>query len=249
MYINPITISGFEQTIKDMNNQTLWLSLNYDGDGSWMLNGMLVQSLVIIRDGSYMKELSPDICSAATLIYCTIAKARCKCTWAKQSSVAGPCCGEILGCLMKQLILNAAYLEFHSTILLVVVDCDNNGVVSHGNTPLQALPTNQTQADVLHAFEHLIAVQPFRVKFRYVQSHADDTKKWQDCTLKEQINIKVGSLAKKVLRSALCSEKFIEGTFPNKQIWITMGKKKAMGSLRLELEEHWGLSAETKNLP
>jgi hypothetical protein len=135
MYINPIPVSGFEQTIKNMANQTLWLSLDYDGDGSWMLNGMLAQSLVIIHDGSYMKELSPDTCSAATLIYCIIAKARCKCTWAKRSSAASPYRGEILGGLMMQLILNAAALEYHGTIPPVVVNCDNNCVVSHGNTP------------------------------------------------------------------------------------------------------------------
>jgi hypothetical protein len=191
MYINPIPVPGFEQTIKDMTNQTLWLLLDYDGDGSWMLNGMLVQSLVIIHDGSYMKELSPDICSAATMIYCTIAKARCKYTWAEWSSVASPYCGEIHGGLMTQLILNAAALEYQGTIPPVVVDCNNNGVVSHGNTPLRALPTNQTQADVLRAFKDLVAVQPFRVKLKYVQSHANDTKKWQNCTLKEQINIKI----------------------------------------------------------
>ncbi len=49
MYINPIPVSGFEQTIKNMTNQTLWLLLDYDGDDSWMLNGMLAQSLVIIH--------------------------------------------------------------------------------------------------------------------------------------------------------------------------------------------------------
>jgi hypothetical protein len=208
-----------------------------------MLNGMLAQSLVILHDGSYIKELSPDICSAATMIYCTIAKARCKCTWAELSSAAGPYRGEILGGLMTQSILNAAALEYLGTIPPIVVDCDNNGVVSHGNTTLRALPTNQTQADVLRACKHLIAVQPFRVKFKYVQSHANDAKKWQDCTLNERINIKVDSLAKKALKSTLCSKEFIEGTFPNEQIWITMGKKKATGSLCLELEEYWSCSA------
>jgi hypothetical protein len=136
MCINPIPVSGFEHTIKSMANQTLWLSLDYDGDGYWMLNKMLAQSLVIIHDGSYMKELSPEIFSAATMIYCTIAKARCKCTWAKQSSAAGSYPGEILGGLMTQLILNAAASTYHGTIPPVIVDCDNNGVFSHGNTPL-----------------------------------------------------------------------------------------------------------------
>ncbi len=73
--IYPRPISGFEDVIKTFANQSLWLSLDYDGDGSWILDGMLAQSLVIIHDGSYMEELSPKISLAETMIYCTIAKA------------------------------------------------------------------------------------------------------------------------------------------------------------------------------
>ncbi len=61
--------------------------------------------------------------------------------------------------------------------------------------------------------------------------------------MKEHINIKVDSLAKKALKSAHYTGEFIEGTFPNEQIWITMGEKKATGSFRLELEEYWGRSS------
>ncbi len=68
-------ISGFEHVIKSFANQSLWLSLDYNGDGSWILDGMLAQSLVIIHDGSYMKEVSTHISLAATIIYCRIAKA------------------------------------------------------------------------------------------------------------------------------------------------------------------------------
>ncbi len=57
--------------------------------------------------------------------------------------------GEILGGVMTQLILNAAASTYHGTIPPVVVDCDNNGVVSHRNNPLLPLPTNQSQADIL----------------------------------------------------------------------------------------------------
>jgi hypothetical protein len=61
--------------------------------------------------------------------------------------------------------------------------------------------------------------------------------------MKERINIKVDSLAKKALKSAHYTGEFIEGTFPYEQIWITMGEKKATGSLCLELEEYWGCSS------
>jgi hypothetical protein len=88
-FISLCPISGFEHMIKSFANQSLWSSLDYNGDGSWILDGMLAQSLVIIHDGSYMKEVLTHISLAATMIYCSIAKAQCMCTWAKQSTSVG----------------------------------------------------------------------------------------------------------------------------------------------------------------
>jgi hypothetical protein len=68
-------ISGFEHVIKSFANQSLWLSLDYNGDSTWILDGMLAQSLVIIHDGSYMKEVLPHISLVATMINCINAKA------------------------------------------------------------------------------------------------------------------------------------------------------------------------------
>ncbi len=130
-------------------NQSFWVSLDYQGDGSWILEGLLAQSLIIIHNGSYMKEISPSISSAATMIYCTIAKVRCKCMWAKTLSSAGLYHDKILGGVMTQLILYAAASSYHDTIPPVVVDCDNNGVVIHDNNSLQPLSTNQSQVDLL----------------------------------------------------------------------------------------------------
>ncbi len=88
MYLPSSPISVFEQTIRHFTNQSLWVSLNYNGDGSWILDSMLVQSLIIFHDGSSMKEISPDICSMATMIYFLITTYRCKCTWAKCSALS-----------------------------------------------------------------------------------------------------------------------------------------------------------------
>ncbi len=83
--------------IKSFANQSLWSSLDYDGEDSWILDGMLAQSLVIIHDGSYMKEVSTHISLVATMIYCRMAKAQCMCMWAEQLASAGSYHGEILG--------------------------------------------------------------------------------------------------------------------------------------------------------
>ncbi len=97
------------------------------------------------------------------------------------------------------------------------------GLFPMGMEPPYPFPTNQSQADILCVFKNLVAAQPFCVWYKYVQSHADDTKRWQDCLLKEQINIKVDSLAKKALMAAHSIGKCIKSAFPNEQIWICMG--------------------------
>jgi hypothetical protein len=104
-------------------------------------------------------------------------------------------------------------------------------VVNHGNNPHIPLTANQKQADLLRVYKNFISTQPFPVKYEYVQSHVDNSKKWQDCTLKERINIKAHSTGE-----------FIESTFPNEEVWIEMGGRKITGSPRAELEEFWGRS-------
>jgi hypothetical protein len=138
---------------------------------------MINRSLIIIHDGSYMKDISPLISSAATMIYCTVAKIQCKCTWAEKSESAGSYRGEILGGIMTQLILKVAATGCKGKIPSIGEDCNNNGVITHGNTPHIPLPTNQTQTNLLRVFKNLVLSQTFTVKYKYVQSHAEDSKK------------------------------------------------------------------------
>jgi hypothetical protein len=193
-----------------------------------------------------MKEISPSISSVATMIYCTIAKKRCKCTWAEKSESAGSYQEKILGGIMTHLILKAAATGYKGKIPSIGTDCDKNGILTHGNTPNIPLQTNQTQADLLRIFKNLVSTQTFTVKYKYVQSHADNSKKWQYCTIKEQINIKVDALAKKSLIAAHSTDEFIESDFPNEEVWIEMGGKKITGSPRAELKEFWGQSMAKK---
>jgi hypothetical protein len=123
-----------------------------------------------------------------------------------------------------------------------MVNCDNKDVVFHRNNSSRPFPTNQSHADLLQVFKNLISSQTFQVQYKYVASHADDKKKWQDCSFKESINIKVDRLANKALKAGHCTGQYIRSTFLNEQIWITLGGRKAIGSLWVELEEFWGRS-------
>ena len=107
------------------------------------------------------------------------------------STSAGSYRGKILGGIMTQLLLHAAAASYNGAIPPVMVDCDNNGVVFHGNNFSQPLPTNQSQVDLLQTFKNLVSSHTFRVQYKYVAPHIDNKKEWRDCSLKERINIKV----------------------------------------------------------
>ncbi len=69
------------------------------------------------------------------MIYCTFTGNRVKGTVTEWSEYSDNYHGEILGGIMAQLVLRAASrvvgLDYPST----AVDCDNQGVVIHGNLP------------------------------------------------------------------------------------------------------------------
>ncbi len=102
------------------------------------------------------------------MIYCTRTRQTCTCTIVECSSLASSYRGEILGAILTQLILRAASLGTIGLFPVLNEDCDNNGVVFHGNSYSKPLPASQTQADVLQVMKKLISRQPFTIKFLYV---------------------------------------------------------------------------------
>ena len=72
---------------------------------------------------------------------------------AEQSDSASNYRGEILGGMMIQLVLRAASRDQDLAYHQVVVNCDNIGVVGHGNNPDDPLPEKQTQADTLRCLK------------------------------------------------------------------------------------------------
>ena len=178
-----------------------------------------------------MKEVSPVVCSATVLIYCVSIGSSCKYTIAEKSPSAGNYHGEILRTILTQLILRAAVQGRMGPYSVIIDDCDNDGMVKHGNALHQTNSSTQTQSEVLRVMKQYIIKQPFRLIFLYVASHCDDTKLWSDCTLKEKMNIKVDSLAKVALMCAHATNEYFDGIFPNKNFWILVNNRKVTGPI------------------
>ncbi len=218
---------------------SLWRNLQCKGDGTWLWEGLCRGSLLIVHNGLYLKEVSPQVCSAAIMILCEFTGLICKCTIVEHSLSASSYRGKILGAIIAQLILAAAVKDRMGPYPLVIEDCNNNGVILHGNKSSRPVSGSQTQADVLRVMKCLISHQPFAVQFLYVASHLDKVKEWLECSMKEHMNIKVDSLAKKVLIQAHTSGKYFDGNFPSEDFTIITDHK-VRDPAKLALEEYWG---------
>ena len=124
---------------------------------------------------------------------------------------------------MAQLVLRAASRALSTRYPSTAVDCDNQGVVIHGNSPRRPLKEKQPQVDVLRVFKRLVMEQPFRVDYCWVPSHQDEKKPWAQCTLKERINVKVDRLCKAALIDGVSSGVYIESVFTFEQVRIHAG--------------------------
>jgi hypothetical protein len=88
----------------------MWESLNLAGDGednagAWMKKAIKENTLVAVTDGSYMKELYPDMNSCAFILECSRGRGRMSGAFSEQNMAACLYQGELLGLLAIHLIL------------------------------------------------------------------------------------------------------------------------------------------------
>ena len=86
------------------------------------------------------------------------------------------------------------------------MECDNNRVVTHGDSPVRGIKEKQVQTDALRSFKQLIMNHPFRVAYRRVKAHQDDVKNWEQLSLEERLNVIVDGIAKKVLMAVVVEQ-------------------------------------------
>ena len=128
---------------------------------------------------------------------------------------------------MIQLVLIAASQQRLSPYCLAVVECDNNKVVTHGNSPGRGLKEKQAQAEALRSFKKLITDHPFEVSYKWVKAHLDDVKNWAQFLLEERLNVTMDGMTKKVLIALVVEHRslFRASSHSRRYEWIRIASK------------------------
>ena len=181
---------SFINKILALPNQSLWRTLEVDGDGSWIYRGLLLNSLVLMSDGSYNEALANDVCSSASLIICRESGQRASVTWVEKSNAhtADNYRAELLGAVALQTLISTAVSDkYVSMDMAPRFGCDNKTVVHHGNHPRRPMPEKQSQADVLRHLKQLIRDAPYKARMYHVYGHLDQLLAWSELTLEERM--------------------------------------------------------------
>ena len=86
----------------------IWDDLKVIGGTDWFAHAIADSSLVVVTDGSYLREHYPDLCAAAFELECTKGRGQLVGAFAEASAVANAYCGELLGLMAVHLLPLAA---------------------------------------------------------------------------------------------------------------------------------------------
>jgi hypothetical protein len=105
----------FWDVIEGWGETWIWNNLKVVGDPGWLEASITDNSCITVMDGSYMKQIFPNICSAAFIFECGKGRGHIIGYFVEHSPDAGSFRGELLGLIAIHLILKGVH-DFSATI-------------------------------------------------------------------------------------------------------------------------------------
>ena len=115
----------FWTVIEEWGELWIWEHLKVVGDPGWIEYSIKDKACIAVTDGSYMKHMYPNICSAAFIFKCSLGRGRIIGYFAEHSPDAGSYRGELLGLMAIHLILKGVH-KFNPSIrgsVRIISDC------------------------------------------------------------------------------------------------------------------------------
>ncbi len=108
--------TSLKEVLQSWGNNSLWSSLQTNGENEeWIFRGLMQGLLIIGHNGSYMPYLANNVCSCAVVPHCTHTGYYADLTWVERSlkASADNYRAEILGGVGAQLLVKAAVTGRH----------------------------------------------------------------------------------------------------------------------------------------
>ncbi len=101
----PPGLATFVEVLREWGCSWLWEHMSIEGGTSWIVHTIRDGSLVAVTDGSYIKQIYPNLCLAAFILECSQGSGRIIGLFKEATKAANAYRGELLGLMAIHLLL------------------------------------------------------------------------------------------------------------------------------------------------
>ena len=170
---------------------------------------------IAVADGSYIREIHPDLCSAAFVLECTKKRGRIVGYFPESSPSANAFRGELMGLLAIHLLLVAANKIDTTLCGLVTIISDCLGALGRVSTlPTTRLPAKCKHSDILKLIMIHCRTLTFQRHYAHVKAHQDDSIAYHKLSRPAQLNCLMDGCAKSAIWGLAGEDTPDQETFP-----------------------------------
>ena len=170
---------------------------------TWMVEGMVNNTLIWVTDGSYDRNRATDLSGVGWVIFCTASARRLTGSFWEKSSSASSYRAEMLGLCALHLLARALAEFYKIEKWDATICCDNERALECSNLHQQRIKPSAKCADIRRSFRSTKQAFSGRFKYDHVYGHMDDHLLWHQLSLKQQLNCVCDTLAKRAVTEAI----------------------------------------------
>ncbi len=194
--------STFKKILMSWGNTWLRDHLTITGGDYWIHQAIAKGMLVAVTDGSYLRELYPNICSAPFVLECSKGQGRIYGTFSEAKKVANAYRGKLLGLIAIHLIplsINKLNRQLLGSVE-IVSDC--LGALKRVTfLPSHRIPSRCRHSDILKTILVHCCKLSFTTYYLHIIAHQDDNASFKKLSRKSQLNCICNHAAKQRLVS------------------------------------------------
>ena len=169
--------SKIKEVLEEWGGDWMWKSLRILVNDGWIKEAIEGGTLVAVTDGSYMREMYPEIFLAAFILECSKGSGRIFSSFSDQSVTANAYRAELMGLLAIHIILKAVNATWPELDGRVIIYSDCLGALGRvADLPPHKIPSRCSHSDTLKIILVSCMALSFTLQYAHVKAHQDDKK-------------------------------------------------------------------------
>ena len=217
----------FLEVLEEWGQLWMWDSIRMIGSDGWLEDSIREGTLCAVTDGSYIRELIPNLCSAAFVLECSKGRGRILGSFPEQSLGANAYRAELMGLMAVHLILLAVSRTYRNLSGHVKIFSDCLGALGRVlHLPDTRIPSKCKHADILKNIMINCKNLPFSREYLHVRAHQDDKEGYDSLIRPAQLNCWADYEAKTVIWGRMGRKPISQKAFPLEPVVIWVGGHK-----------------------